>query len=105
MQTSRFKSDGLREIGGTNYHNQTTKLSSLSTPAVGERVDVLLARTQEVKKVHAHILAGLTKAQKNQVVAEAAVENRNHCSPSPHLLRILPFRITLANPVVSIRGL
>ena|SRR5437660_1763648 len=45
--------------------------SSTSAPTVGEVVDVLLARTQEIKKVHAHVPAGLTEAQKNQMVAEA----------------------------------
>ena len=34
-------------------------------------MDIVLARTQEVKKVHAYVLAGLTKAQENQMVAEA----------------------------------
>src|SRR5215831_5364074 len=40
-------------------------------PAVGEGVDVLLARTQKTQKVHANVLTGLTDAQENQILTEA----------------------------------
>src|SRR5262249_31487879 len=49
----------------------TATPSSLSAPAVGEGVDVFLARTKEIQKVYTNVFAGWTVAQKNQIVAEA----------------------------------
>jgi hypothetical protein len=40
------------------------------TPAFREGVNVLLARTEEIQKVHAHVFAGLADAQHDQVVAK-----------------------------------
>lgn len=40
------------------------------TPAFREGVNVLLARTEEIQKVHAHVFAGFADAEENQVVAQ-----------------------------------
>jgi hypothetical protein len=37
------------------------------TPAFREGVNVLLARTEEIQKVHAHVFAGLADAQQHQI--------------------------------------
>ena len=38
-------------------------------PAFREGVNVLLARTEEIQKVHAHVFAGLTDAQEDYLSA------------------------------------
>ncbi|HKF95010.1 MAG TPA: hypothetical protein VKB96_10525, partial [Gammaproteobacteria bacterium] len=40
-------------------------------PAFRKGVNVLLSRTQEIQKVHAHVFAGLADAQKCQVFLDA----------------------------------
>jgi hypothetical protein len=40
-------------------------------PAFREGVNVLFTGTEEIQKVHAHVFAGLTKAQQNQVISES----------------------------------
>lgn len=40
-------------------------------PAFRKGVNVLLARTEEIQKVHAHVFAGLADAQKNQIFPNA----------------------------------
>ena len=38
-------------------------------PTFREGIDVLYPKTEEIQKVHAHVLAGFTDAEENQVVA------------------------------------
>jgi hypothetical protein len=38
--------------------------------AVGKGLDVLLARTEEIKKFHTHVLAHLADAQRDEIVGE-----------------------------------
>jgi hypothetical protein len=49
----------------------------LSAPAVGEGVYVLLPGTQEIQEVRANVLAGLTDAQKNQIVTKAFLRSKS----------------------------
>jgi hypothetical protein len=39
-------------------------------PSFREGVNILLARTEEIQKVHARVFAGLADAEENQVVAQ-----------------------------------
>ena len=41
------------------------------TPAFREGVNVLLARTEEIQKVHAHVFAGFAEAQNDDSVANS----------------------------------
>jgi len=45
--------------------------------SVGKGVDVLLARTQEIEKVHAHVFTGLADAQENQVALNSVLSRRS----------------------------
>lgn len=45
-------------------------------PAFREGVNVFLARTEEIQKVHAHVFAGLADAQENQVFPDAFLGGR-----------------------------
>lgn len=40
-------------------------------PALREGVNVFVTGTEEIEKIHAHVFAGFTKAQQNQVVSES----------------------------------
>ena len=44
-----------------------------STPTLRKGVNVFLARTEEIEKIHAYVFAGLGKHQKNQVSVGSSV--------------------------------
>ena len=94
LAPAAFKRDGLKSFGfscvrdlmshrsrltagdGDCLRRQAGRLAGLRpppapAPILRKGVNVLLARTEEIQKVHAHVFAGLADAQKNQVFLQA----------------------------------
>src|ERR1035441_167755 len=67
-----YRSRLTTRVGACICH-QTVRLAGLRpppapAPTVREGVNVLLARTEEIQKVHAHVFAGLANTQEDKVI-------------------------------------
>ena len=72
LLTSAATRLGLAAAGRVCARRQVGRLARLRpspapAPAFREGVNVLLAGTEEIQKVHAHVFAGLADAQKRQI--------------------------------------
>jgi hypothetical protein len=94
LAAAAFKRDGLKSFGSCCVRDSMSYRSRLNTrtgdcicrqavrlaglrpppapaPTFRKGVNVLLTRTEEIQKVHAHVFAGLADTQKSQVFFQA----------------------------------
>ena len=69
-------------------------------PAFREGVNVLLARTEEIQKVHAHVFAGLADAQKDQIFL-----NCFRCKRSRTIFRSFANALTACSALLLFQGM
>ena len=68
VTADRTVRDGVRRQAG---RRAGLRWSFPPVPVFREGVNILLARTEEIQKIHAHVFAGLANAQEDQVFLNA----------------------------------